>query len=383
VRADGAWAAAARHPRRVDAALAAFAALVAAPEALHDTGPPAWASYAACHLPLVWRRRSPVAACWAVLLLTIPAAATGVTVESAFPELVAGIAVYSAARHGPLPQLVPVCLAIVLPSAVAVAVDALASDAFAFSLALLAATVLLGLTVRTRQAYVGELEERAVRLERERDQQARIATAAERARIARDLHDVVAHNLAVMITLADGAAVAMRRRPDQAAEAVAGVATTGRQALAEMRRLLGVLQDDDDGTAPQPGLADVGSLVAQVRAAGLPVTLTESGTPGAWGPGAGLAVYRIVQEALTNTLKHTGPGVTAEVALRHAGDGIEVEVTDDGGHRDGPGSTGDGGRGLGGMAERAAAYGGELHAGPRADGPGWRVRARLRPEPAA
>jgi signal transduction histidine kinase len=202
------------------------------------------------------------------------------------------------------------------------------------------------------------------------------------------MHDVVAHSLAVMIALADGAARSATSTPERAADAMGKVSATGREALGEMRRLLGVLQDAGDGgggRSPQPGLDDLDALVAQVRSAGPRVTLAVAGVPGAWGPGAGLAVYRIVQEALTNTLKHAGPDAAARVRLRYAADGVEIEVTDDGGRRPRavqPPGAGHG-HGLAGMAERAAAFGGVVTAEPCADGPGWRVHAQLRPaEPA-
>jgi signal transduction histidine kinase len=162
------------------------------------------------------------------------------------------------------------------------------------------------------------------------------------------------------------------------------VSETGRQALAEMRRLLGLLRDGQPPPAsselvPQPGLDDIDALVDQVRAAGVRIELTHQGTAGAWGPGAGLAVYRIVQEALTNTLKHAGPQARAQVRLRYTAAGVDLEVTDDGAGR--PASpaadTLSGGHGLAGMIERATPYGGEVQAGP-CPGTGWRVRARLR-----
>jgi signal transduction histidine kinase len=227
------------------------------------------------------------------------------------------------------------------------------------------------------------LEERARRLERERDQQAQLATAAERARIAREMHDVVAHNLAVMVALADAAALTATATPQAAGDKMAKVAATGRDALGEMRRMLGLLHDDEEpgpaGLDPQPGLDDIDRLVDQVRAAGLRVALTRKGMPGRWGPGAGLTVYRIVQEALTNTMKHAGPAATAQVRLRYTPTGVDLEITDDGSHR--PNQPACASRanahGLTGMIERAASYGGRLDAGPL-PGAGWRVHAHLR-----
>jgi signal transduction histidine kinase len=239
-------------------------------------------------------------------------------------------------------------------------------------------------TVSTRRAYLAELEERARRLERDRDQQAQLAAATERARIARELHDIVAHNLAVMIALADGAAFTATVAPDRAADAMLQVSGTGRQALVEMRRLLGLLRDGQPAQAPselvpQPSLDEIDELVDQVRAAGVRITLTRQGTAGAWGPGAGLAVYRIVQEALTNTLKHAGPA-RAEVEVCYGPDALELRVVDDGGGAPLPPAAGSG-HGLVGMRERMALFGGELDAGRGPDG-GFRVVARFPLEPA-
>jgi signal transduction histidine kinase len=263
------------------------------------------------HAPLVWRRRAPVAVFWTVFGLALVAGiAVGVRVEGMYPELVVGCAIYTVARHGPRRHLIPIVAVIEIPAVVVFLVSGPHWTALGFVSSVLAATVLLGVVVSTRQAYLAELEERARRLERERDQQARLAAAAERERIARDMHDIVAHNLAVMVALADGAALTATAAPERAADAMHKVSATGRQALGEMRRLLGILRDGtpragDPGAppggatrlAPQPGLGDVDRLVEQVRAAGLRVSLTTDGVPGEWGPGAGLAVYRIVQGA--------------------------------------------------------------------------------------
>ena len=379
--------AAARHPRWVDAGLAAVVAGVTARGALRDTGVAAAVWFVLVHLALVWRRRAPVTMFWLAYGLAVAASlGGGIRVQGAYPELQLAVAVYTVARYSSRRRLAVVVVAVAVPATVAFLVVGIQWLPLAFVVSVLAATALLGITISTRQAYLAELEERALRLERERDQQAAIAAAAERARIARDMHDVVAHNLTVMIALADGAARSAGSAPERAADAMAKVSATGREALGEMRRLLGVLQDASDvgGRSPQPGLDDLEALVAQVRSAGPRVTLAVEGVPGDWGPGAGLAVYRIVQEALTNTLKHAGPDAVARVRLRYASDGAEVEVTDDGGRRPrAPAagqerSHGHHGHGLAGMAERAAAYGGSVTAAPSADGPGWGVRASLR-----
>jgi signal transduction histidine kinase len=244
------------------------------------------------------------------------------------------------------------------------------------------AAVLLGDRMRLRRAYLDELEERAARLELERDQQAQIAAAAERSRIARELHDVVAHSLSVMVAQADGASYAIDSDLAKAKGAILSVAQTGRDALTEMRRLLGVLREDDAGTgvAPQPGVEQLGELVDSVRRAGLPVRLTLAGSPRPLARGMELTVYRIVQEALTNTLKHGGANPHAWVTIDYGDAAVELRIEDDGVGVGALVPSVDGaaerGQGLVGMRERAAVYGGSVVAGPRAGG-GFRVRARL------
>lgn len=250
---------------------------------------------------------------------------------------------------------------------------------------LVTAAGVLGITVRQRRALLASLHERASRLEFERDQEGRIAAAAERARIAREMHDIVAHNLSVMIALADGASYAMGSSPERAIEATERISATGRQALLEMRRLLGVLRDDSAAQPfePQPGLDRLDELVARVHAAGIPVTMELDGDPRVLSDGVQLTVFRVAQEALTNTLKHAQRPTRAHLALRCRGGQVELEVTDTGSAdaeqaRPRLAVVG-GGRGLRGMRERAAAYGGRLDAGPAPQG-GWRVHLRLRPD---
>ncbi|MBF9128015.1 sensor histidine kinase [Plantactinospora sp. S1510] len=391
-----------RRPRLADAGLVLLLMVLDGPAALAGGGVATWLSFAAVHVPLVWRRRAPVLVCWLVYALAIGfGVLVGIRVEGVYPEIVVGVAVYTAARYGPRRQLWPIVVAIQVPATVILLGIGPAWIPLNVITLSLAATVLLGIAISTRQAYLAEVAERARRLERDREQRAQLAVAAERARIARELHDIVAHNLAVMVALADGAAYTAASAPDRATETMRKVSATGRQALGEMRRLLGLLRDDAGGRAPQPGLGDLDALLNQVRAAGLDVVATVDGVPGASGPGAGLAVYRIVQEALTNTLKHAGPAARVQVRLHHRADGVDLEVVDDGartaaappsGRGDVPASGGGdvsapgggdvsapgGGHGLAGMIERATAYGGDVEVGPRTDGPGWRVRARLR-----
>ncbi|WP_308164263.1 sensor histidine kinase [Nonomuraea sediminis] len=244
-----------------------------------------------------------------------------------------------------------------------------------FSGSILVVTIwITGLYANTRRRYLESLEERAERAERERDQQARIAAAAERTRIARELHDVVAHNVSVMVVQADGAGFAIDSDPEQARLAVRNISKTGRAALAEMRRLVGVLrQDEAPGTdyLPQPGLAQLEELVRQ---AGVPAELRIEGPPCELPEGQQLAVYRIVQEALTNALKHGGPGVRGLVELRYGAAELTLRITDDGRGAATPRSAD--GHGLIGMRERVGMYGGAVSAEPRPGG-GFEVLATL------
>lgn len=235
---------------------------------------------------------------------------------------------------------------------------------------------LLGLHMRTRRAYLRSVEERAERLERERDNEVKMAMAAERARIARELHDVVAHNVSVIVVQADGASYAIESDVGRARQALETISSTGRLALAEMRRLLGVLRENDDvgEFAPQPGVAQIDDLVEQVRSSGLPVAFEVDGPPVAMSEGRQLTVFRIVQEALTNTLKHGGARVAVSIRLRYAGDALEIRVDDDG---RGAAAPDDGrGHGLAGMRERVAVYGGSVRAAPRPGG-GFEVVAQI------
>ncbi|MGK5531637.1 sensor histidine kinase [Streptomyces sp. URMC 129] len=243
----------------------------------------------------------------------------------------------------------------------------------------------LGDSLRTRRAYYAELEERAARLEQERETQARMAVAAERARIARELHDVVAHNVSVMVVQADGAAYVLDSAPEQTRSALHTISGTGRQALTEMRRLLGVLRSEDGAATgldyvPQPGVEQLADLVDQVRDTGLPVDFRIDGTPRPLPSGVELTAYRIVQEALTNTRKHGGPDVGATVRLEYGADALTVLAEDDGRgaqHELYQDRGADGlGQGLIGMRERVGMVGGVLKAGPRPGG-GFRISATL------
>jgi signal transduction histidine kinase len=239
---------------------------------------------------------------------------------------------------------------------------------------LLAALWLFGDALRRHRLRTEQLEDRASELERRRAEEAQTAAAEERARIARELHDVVAHSLSVMVVQTGAARQMLTPEPDVARRQLESAENTGRQALAEMRRLLGIVRNADTPPtlAPQPSLSHVDLLVEQVRDAGLDVRLCLEGERRQLAPGVDLAAYRIVQEALTNTVKHAGPA-RAEVVVRYRRDDVEIEVRDDG--REAPGN-GHSGHGLVGMRERVALYGGALSAGPDASG-GFRVHATL------
>jgi signal transduction histidine kinase len=229
--------------------------------------------------------------------------------------------------------------------------------------------------LRARAQGAAELQERADRLEREREERTRAAVAAERARIARDLHDVIAHSVTVMTVQGGAARLLLDSDPARAREPLLVVEETGHQALADMRRLVGIVQDEPErapALTPQPDLADLPVLAEKLRRAGLPTDLVVHGEPETLTPGVELTAYRVVQEALTNALKHAGPA-TARVTVIYEPQALRLEISDDG---PGTSSQQDGGHGLVGMRERVALYGGRLEVGPRAGG-GFSVCARL------
>jgi signal transduction histidine kinase len=244
------------------------------------------------------------------------------------------------------------------------------------SLLLLVAPVAIGWVLRSRRQLIDELQRTTQALELSREENARAAVAAERVTIARELHDVVAHAVSVMIVQAGAAEQVLHAEPERARGPIHAVQESGRQALGELRRLLGMLRPDRPGTSlvlPHPSLAEVEPLVDTLRETGLSVELHQRGAPSELPQGIDQAAFRIVQEALTNVLKHANATV-AHVALSYRADAIELEVTDDG--RGSRSDTNGAGHGLIGMRERATAYGGEFHAGPGRAG-GYVVRARL------
>ncbi|MGJ3509840.1 sensor histidine kinase [Enemella sp. A6] len=231
-----------------------------------------------------------------------------------------------------------------------------------------------GTLVRVRRQYVAGLQERAAQAERERETNARIAVADERARIAREIHDIVSHSLSVVVLLSDGAAVKVDTEPARAKSAILQVRDTGRSALAQMRRMLGVLRENEPGSdAPQPDIDQLEALIELSRDTGMPVTLTVSGTPTTLPDDLGLTVYRLAQEALTNVRKHAGPNLTrVDVLVTYRPHEVELRITDDG---QGPQQETHG-HGLLGMRERVAVHDGSLHAGPGEAG-GFEVVAVL------
>ena len=330
-------------------------------------------------IPLAWRRRAPLAVLTAVLAANVAAGA---------------LADNLAGGQGPVAAFLAVLLAVFSFGAYSSGRRVLAGGAILA--ALLGVTVIygsvsgrgtdygfwvaagifwvMGLLFRQRLLRVAELQAHADRLRREQAEKARWAVVEERSRIARELHDVISHSVSVMVVQAGAARHTLDSADAEMREALQAIETAGREALAELRRLLGVLRrpDDEPVLAPVPGLARVGVLVEQMREAGLPTDLRIEGEPAGIAPGVDLTAYRIIAEALTNSLRHAGPA-RAQVSIRYRPHELELEITDDG-----PGQTapGDGtGHGLAGMRERVALYGGTLDAGPGAAG--FTVRARL------
>ncbi len=331
-------------------------------------------------LPLAIRRRSPAATLLIVTASLVIAAAvvrhsTGVPVEVFIALL---IAFYSVGAHCD-ERRAPFVAAFAL--AVIAAVD-LARPGFfngghsARPAAWLAFTIawLVGRDMRRRRQHVTVLESRAARLEREREEKAQLAVSEERSRIARELHDIVAHGVSVIVAQAR-AGPHLVHDPERTTGVFRAIESSGREALIELRRLLGILRSDDQQLAigPQPGLDSLQSLVEQVRVSGLPVHLRIEGEPVQLPAGVDLSAYRIVQEALTNVVKHAS-ATSAEVMIRYDSRALELDVLDDG--RGATASVNGDGHGLIGMRERASLYGGTIETGPRTGG-GYAVHARL------
>lgn len=334
---------------------------------------------------VVLRRRNPwflISLAWLICLIAFPMGTTDI-----LPILLSlyALAVYRSVKAAWLGFGISVLVA-TASSYIAVAMNAGASSPFGadapasasqFAVLMLIAT-LIGITMGNRRRYLVALIGRAEDLARERDQQGELATARERSRIAREMHDIVAHSLTVMVTLADGSAATSTRDPERAADAMRRVAETGRDALGDMRRMLGLLTDPNGeagALAPQPGVHALPELIEGFRAMGMPVSLRTTGAP-ALDTNLELTIYRIAQEALTNALRYASTAHNVTVEVSYADDATTVTISDDAPRASSSASLGSG-RGLIGMRERVALYGGTLEAGPRA-GYGWRVRAELK-----
>ena len=423
-----------RHPYITDAALAGVVLWVSSPLISAISGHNHALSLAliiALVCPLIWRRRAPFAV---LVMMTGLALAQFVINKELNVDIALLVAFYTVAAYEP-PKRVLAAAVMLEAGAVLVALTVPPTlKLWALMSGLGAAAGFLGYYARTRRAYLAALVDRAERLERDRDQQAQLAAAAERTRIAREVHDIVAHNIAVMIALAEGAAYTAQTSTGQAVSLMGQVSATGRSALTDMRRLLGVLREParepgqperaprpeaqansaprpeaqansaprpeaqansaprpeaQANPAPQPTLDDVEDLLATVRAAGLPVRLTVTGQPFPLPAAAQLVLYRMIQEALTNTLKHAPGAAGAQVRLTYLPGEVTLEIADTGSPAPVPAPSTAAGHGIGaghgiaGMRERAAVFGGQVAAGPRPGG-GWRVHTvlRLSPEPA-
>jgi signal transduction histidine kinase len=372
----------------VDTALAILIALIALPrhgnQERENQAGWTWLLFAVpLIVPLVWRRKAPTVV---FTIISAVALVQWASHQLSTADLALLVAFYTVAAYEPSRRILAAAAVLEFGAILAAARFAPpGTEIWVWILisGMVTAAGVIGYNIRTRRAYLAALEERAARAEHDRDQQAQIAAAAERARIAREMHDVVAHNIAVMIALADGAAYTTGSDPDQSAAIMGQVSGTGRAALAEMRRLLGVMRDTGQGAdhAPQPTIADLDELLTAVRSAGLTARLTFTGQPFPLPPSAHLAIYRIVQEAVTNTLKHAR-ATTTQVSLCYRADAVDLDVVDNGhGEDNGLADSVAGGHGITGMRERAAVFGGDIQAGPRPGG-GWRVHTTLHITPA-
>jgi signal transduction histidine kinase len=335
-------------------------------------------------LPLVLRRRWPFAV---VLVTGLLAIGYGLSSWPDPPVPYAGlVGLYSAAAHASrrLARLAAGLAAVGIGAAMAFDWPNADLKDVVLNYLVFATAWLLGDSARGRRDQARQLEARAEQLERTRVAEAERAVAEERNRIARDMHDVVAHNVSIMVVQAEAGPVVVERDPRRAVEVFDAISATGKQALAEMRRLLGVLREHPTELGPQPGVAYIPDLVAGVRAAGLDVDLEVTGEVRSLPPGVDLSAYRLLQEALTNVMRHAGPA-RARVRVEYGDDALRLEVTDDGvGALGSPDTDPDpdpepnsgAGHGLVAMRERVALVGGTLRAGPRPGG-GWAVTAAL------
>ncbi|MDD9376900.1 histidine kinase [Streptomyces sp. ZAF1911] len=390
-----------RHPWLLDTAVMLIVVCISLPDLLWGNGnspfgdadaradlPAAvlFAFVGALVIPLWWRRKAPAATYCVIAVASLAQWSLGIWLPTGVAAL---IALYTLARNGSLRMLGWACavtmVELLLAVFVLVPIEHPLLGIF-FLLGTVTAATAVGLTIRIRQMYLEALEDRARRLETEHEQRVRLTAAAERSRVAREMHDIVGHNLSVMVSLADGAGTLAANRGEQTAEALQILGDTGRQAMSELRRVLGVLREDQNDVqplSPQPGIRDLEALLTRVRAAGLRVEYRTVGELDSLSSGVQLTVYRIVQESLTNTLKHAGAGSTAEVAVTADEGKVRIRVADSGVPPGAlpwsrPGSQDeDPGHGLVGIRQRAAMYGGTVIIGPRDTGHGWLVDVAL------
>jgi signal transduction histidine kinase len=377
-----------RHPTHVDGVVAGVFVLFGLLMIGRDAG---WWSFAPLLIgaPIVVRRKYPALVFWTIIAIGAFQVLSPDFISAS--DLAVPVALYSLAAYRPRSRSLTGLAVCLVGAGVAVARvqpttshDGTTSSRdwviWVFAFAVFASPMVIawvaGDSMQYRRSYYVELEEKADRLERERDQQAQIAAATERARIARELHDVVAHNVSVMVVQAEGAAYAMDSAPENTRKALGAIADTGRSALVEMRRLLGVLRTQDGVAerAPQPGIDQLEDLLEQVRTTGVSVEFRVEGVPVELPQGVALAAYRIVQESLTNARKHGGPEVSACVGMHYSEHELRLQVQDNG--RGAAAPTDGQGNGLAGMRERVAMFGGELTAGPMLAG-GFQVEAVL------
>jgi signal transduction histidine kinase len=331
-------------------------------------------------LPLVFRRRYPLGVLWIVLALATAVSENPAALRLSFFACV--IAGYTAAVFSPyrLPALASLPVAAVLHNTLQSDASSVADSAVPYLIMLPIAVAADGLRRWKHRADEGQA--RMAVMAHEQAEAVRRATEHERARIARELHDVVTHNVSVMVIQAGGARKIMDSAPEQAKEALLAVEASGRSAMTELRHVMGLLTMRSEGPepasdadlAPQPGLDGLDGLVQRMRDTGVPIELTRSGHRMPLPSGIELTVYRLVQEALTNIVKHAA-GASVRVTLAYGDDDVQVEVADTGGRSGAAAATG-AGRGLIGLRERLAVYGGVLQAGPRLSG-GYRVHARI------
>lgn len=330
--------------------------------------------------PLVFRRRYPLAVLWVLVILAVLVRDDGAALRlSFFAGVIAG---YSAAVFSPyrLPALASLPVVASIHTALQSDASSVSDSSIPFLIFIPIAVAAYGL--RQWRHRADQSRERMSTMEHEQIEALRRATEHERARIARELHDVVTHNVSVMVIQAGAARKIMESSPDQAREALLAVEAGGRSAMTDLRHVMGLLTMNGDGPdpaseadlAPQPGLDGLDAVVRRMRASGIPVELTVTGRRVPLPSGIELTAYRLVQEALTNVVKHAA-GASVRVRIEYADDHLRVEVADTGGRPAASADTG-AGRGLVGLRERLAVYGGILQAGPRVSG-GYRVHARI------